>query len=132
VTYDLEYLLKRSVPEPNTGCWLWLLGVSRDGYAQVGKAPWSGHAIASDLRLGPLPSGMERDHICRQRSCVNPDHIQYITDAENIARADYTVNHRNKRKTHCKRGHELSGDNLYLHKRAAGFSRECKTCRGML
>ena len=124
---DEQYLLDRSIPEPNTGCWLWLGALTPDGYASIMLLPFvRGHALACFLSHGEAPEGSEVDHVCRVRSCVNPKHVRYATHADNNR---YAL-HVNLLKTHCLRGHPLTGENLRLTKKPtrAGFARVCKTC----
>ena len=123
---DDSYLLARAIPEPNSGCWLWLGAITPDGYSSIMLRPFvRGHALACFIQHGPQPEGMEVDHICKVRSCVNPAHTRYLTHFENI-QASVGVG----RKTHCKNGHPLEGDNIRIAKRRTtrGFSRVCITC----
>ncbi len=107
-------------------CWQWEGPVNRAGYGQFYERPrtvpahrWSwGHLV------GGIPDDLVLDHLCRNHSCVDPDHLEPVTHAENVLRG-YGISALNARKTHCKRGHLLAGDNLYP--RADG-GRECVTC----
>ncbi len=84
--------------DANGPCWLWLGHTNGHGYAQVkigGRAIYV-HRHAWELLVGPIPQGMELDHLCRVRHCVNPDHLEVVTHAENMRRASWT---------HCRRGH---------------------------
>ena len=83
------------------------------------------HRVAWFLLIGEEPSGM-LDHLCRNRSCVNPDHLEPISNRENILRG-YAPAAINARKTHCIRGHELSGDNLLVYPNSNG--RRCRMCK---
>ena len=122
---DRDRIFKHSIPEPNSGCWLWTGCLSKDGYAQTNKM--SGHRLSYIAFKGPIEPGNEIDHKCRVRCCVNPDHLRSLSHAENIAYGIYPKEtHRNSSKTHCKRGHPLSGDNLFIELSGA---RKCKTCR---
>lgn len=75
--------------DPVTNCWLWLLGLDDKGYAMSerdGKT-CRGHTVNYEAKYGPVPEGLELDHLCRVRRCVNPDHVEPVTHAENMLRA---------------------------------------------
>lgn len=86
------------------------------------------HRVAYEYLVGVIPEGMVIDHLCRQTSCVNPDHLEPVTQKINLSRA-----YRNpekfglaqKRKTHCKRNHPYDEENTYRH----GGRRHCRQCR---
>lgn len=101
-------------------CWEWS-GADTTGYGHFrlpGRRDVLAHRYAYEYLIGPIPGGLQLDHLCRNRRCVNPEHLEPVTQAENIRRAA---------KTHCVHGHELAGDNLYIDERRS--SRECRTCR---
>lgn len=119
-----------SIPEPNSGCWLWLGSICEDGYGKAGGKETLAHRLSYKHFIGPIPDGLEIDHKCRVRCCVNPKHLRLLTHAENASLAIQGENHRNTRKTCCKRGHLLSGENLILEKGANGsIVRQCRACR---
>ena len=136
MTLQLQERLDRlSIPEPMSGCVLWLGAVSRDvhGYGTIVVRPSKNvrkckgaHVVAYELKHGPVPSGLVVDHKCNNTLCVNADHLKAVTQRENVLRSDSIQAH-NARKTHCEHGHPLSGDNLYV--RADGTGRACKRCR---
>lgn len=100
------------------GCWEWTGGIDRGGYGkwQHGKA----HRVVYTKLRGPIPEGMQLDHRCRNRACVNPDHLEPVTNRENILRGNgHTAI--NARKQTCKRGHND-------WKRTAEGGRCCVTC----
>lgn len=103
-------------------CWPWPGHVGRLGYAQAKfqGAFYLAHRLAYILARGEIPLGLVLDHLCRNRSCCNPDHLEPVTPRENVARGE-GVAARNIQKTHCPRGHE------YAPRNAAG-RRTCKTC----
>jgi HNH endonuclease len=104
-------------------CWLWQRSLNRDGY---GRLSWNrklimAHRLAYRLCVGELPFGLELDHLCRNRACVNPRHLEPVTHKINMERGIA----RCSKKTHCKRGHELIGNNLYT---PPDGSRQCRKC----
>lgn len=109
-------------------CWEWDGAHDRQGYAITGKrfGTTRAHRVAYILTVGPVPSDLVMDHLCRNRGCVNPAHLEPVTARENLLRGE-TLNAINAAKTHCPRGHELAGDNLIPYRLARGL-RECKTC----
>lgn len=116
----------RTESEPITGCWLWLGSVTPNG---CGKIKWRGrymstHRLAYTLAGGTLLPGLVIDHLCRQVCCVNPCHLQQVTQRENVFRTN-AMSVRNARKTHCNDGHPFAGDNLRI---AASGERVCRTC----
>lgn len=116
--------LENFAPEPNSGCWLWLGSVNRDGYACIGRKHASVHRLMYEARIGPIPEGKQIDHKCRVRSCVNPSHMEPVTALENWRRgASFSVE--NRAKTSCPSGHPYSGDNLYVNPNGR---RECRAC----
>lgn len=111
-----------------SGCWLWTACLTKNGY---GRFSWDGkvrlaHRVAYELLVGPIPEGLEIDHLCRVRHCVNPDHLEPVTRRENIHRG-FGITAVHARKTHCPKGHEYTEDNLLLSALDRG-NRVCKTC----
>ena len=122
-----ERILDRSTPEPNTGCWLWSGSGTINGYGQItiGKHKQMAHRLSYEAFVGPVPSGLVLDHICRQRWCVNPEHLEPVTQRVNTLRGK-TLPAVNAAKTHCKRGHEFTPENLYA---SISGKRICKACK---
>lgn len=84
----LEWLIANTTPEPNTGCWLWTKG-TRNGYGvhlcASGEAK-PAHRLAYEIATGPIAEGMVIDHLCGEKLCVNPRHLEQVTRAENTRR----------------------------------------------
>lgn len=120
-----QAIMDRVEIRPN-GCWRWKLGVDKDGYAQ-----WSGayktmgtnrpNRVMYILTKGEIPNGLELDHICNIRRCVNPDHMQPLTRQENQALAV----HYGRNLTECKNGHPFDEENTYV---AKDGERCCRSC----
>lgn len=78
------------LPEPNSGCWLWMGAISVDGYGHIRtrRGMEKAHRISYERSRGPIPEGKVIDHLCRVRCCVNPDHLEVVDTAENIRRGN--------------------------------------------
>ena len=113
-----------------SGCWLWdgLLNIGGYGryWPKRGDRHYKmAHRVAYEAAKGPIPRGLQLDHLCRVRRCVNPAHLEVVTNRQNVLRGVGTTA-QNARKKSCNRGHPLNGKNLYTHPRN-GF-RRCVTC----
>ena len=105
-------------------CWEWKGMPKSGGYHQikVGGRNLMAHRVVYELLVGPIPEGLQLDHLCRNRWCVRPDHLEPVTPKENKRRG-ITVN---ETKTHCPRGHAYNEENTY---RFPDGSRRCRACR---
>ncbi len=116
---------------PN-GCLLWTGEIIRNGYGRFfvrknskKKIRPMAHRWIFEYLKGPIPEGLELDHLCRTRACVEVNHLEPVTSRVNVLRGE-TEAARNKAKTHCKHGHPLSGDNLFYD--SQGY-RQCRICQ---
>ena len=114
-----------------TGCWLWRGGITEHGYARFyrNRRIVAAHRVSYEHWNGTLSSNLVLDHLCRNRHCVNPQHLEQVTLQENIHRGINPAA-QNLRKTHCPEGHPYSGENLIIEptKRRLNDGRRCKIC----
>ncbi len=109
------------------GCWEWLAH-RVGGYGHIS---WRGkdrpaHRVGYELLVGPVPDGKQLDHLCRNRGCVNPAHLEPVSQAENMARG--VCWDRNRRKTHCPAGHPYDAQNTLTRPGPHGLTRRCAAC----
>jgi HNH endonuclease len=110
-------------------CWLWLAAQDNHGYGQMEMPingvwrPEKAHRISFRLFKGEIPIGKELDHLCRNRLCVNPDHLEAVTRLINVRRGEKA------NRTHCPRGHEYTLENtaIQINKKGSRL-RKCKEC----
>lgn len=120
---------RRVIPE--TGCWeLGLAVEATNGYSQltIGNKIYKGHRVSYEAFVGPIPEGLELDHLCRNRACVNPEHLEPVTAKVNTNRSPFC----RARITHCPRGHEYSPENTYVTPRNQRQCRICNHVKGVL
>lgn len=106
----------------------WIVEKYANGYGKIyaeGKN-WLAHRLSYAVFVGPIPEGLFLDHLCRVTNCINPSHLEPVTPKENNMRGN-SVAAINARKTHCKRGHELSTENV----RIDNGTRQCKPCNNI-
>jgi hypothetical protein len=117
----MDRFMDRVAHEPNTGCWLWSGTATVDGYGVVevrGKKLYA-HRVSYEWFCGPIPERLTIDHLCRVRCCVNPEHLEPVTNVENVKRAAAA-----NRPSQCRAGHPYDEANSAFYK----GRRKCKEC----
>jgi hypothetical protein len=114
-------LVDRSTP---SGCWSWIGATTRGGYGsfKFNDVTSSAHRIAYEYRHGAIPDGLEIDHLCSNRSCVNPAHLEPVTRLENVRRGN------GAQRVVCPAGHKYDEANTY-HCRGKRYCRTCRSAR---
>jgi len=129
-----ERVITKYVVNGETGCWLWTGRIGDDGYGTIAagadvdearpRRALRAHRVMYELLVGPIPEGLVIDHLCRVRGCVNPEHLEPVTERINLLRGD-TVTARNASVTHCPQGHPYDEANTFRRK---NNGRECREC----
>ena len=125
-----ERFWSRVAPCPMSGCWLWVgAWIARD-YGSYNKHDYA-HVVAFTALVGPVPKGLELDHLCRVHCCCNPAHLEPVTHQENMRRGitGQASGAIQSAKTHCPSGHAYSGDNLIVRPEGWRACRECNRRR---
>jgi hypothetical protein len=132
VTPAIDRALEQIIVHP-LGCWIYTGGLNGAGYGLIGegrRVRWLVHRLVYTDWFGPIPEGMDLDHLCRVTACCNPAHLEPVTKAENARRqwaaggAARSFAGVNAAKTHCPHGHEYSPENT----RVKQGRRYCRTC----
>lgn len=115
--------------EKTDDCWNWTGAIIWNGYGQIkwGDKVQYAHRVSYLMHIGEIEKGLTIDHLCRNRRCVNPIHLEAVTNKTNLLRG-YGIAAQNARKTHCKLGHPLTGRNLLL----ITHGRACRECQNRL
>lgn len=125
---NLTKIIERHVLKLPTGCWQWTSVIERNGYGRV-TVNYKAHLVhryVYEQLVGKIPHGMQIDHICKHRSCVNPAHMEAVPPAENNARSS-SPSALNARKTACVRGHRFTPENIYIPPKTPN-KRHCRAC----
>lgn len=124
-------LLSKIKIDDKTNCWNWTGYVSKEGYGRIAynQSTYTGfeaYRLSYILFRGKLDPRLQIDHLCRNRKCVNPEHLEQVTKKENILRG-IGIGSRNKSKTHCPQGHEYTFQNTRIG--PANGGRYCNKCQ---
>jgi hypothetical protein len=111
-------------------CWIWRGGLTSNGYGSLSAGGSNGrkllaHRVAYEFVIGPIPEGLDLDHLCRVRACVNPAHLEPVTRRENLIRGN-TIIAAQVARTHCPQGHPYDEANTFLSH--GGRKRQCRIC----
>jgi hypothetical protein len=108
------------------GCWIWTGRLNSNGYGltTVKSASRVAHRAIYEVLVGPIPAGLQLDHLCRVRRCVRPAHLDPVTQRINLLRGE-TLTSQAAAATHCPMGHEYAGANLYRRPNGARMCRAC-------
>lgn len=123
---EVRFAQKYRVDE-ETGCWVWTASLTPTGYSNFndGSGNRNGHRFAYEHFVGPIPDGLTVDHLCRNRACVNPAHLEAVSMRTNLLRGE-SVASKNSRKTHCSKGHPYDDENTYVNPNTG--RRSCRAC----
>ncbi len=124
----LNWKVQRNIHvNSESGCWDWGGTVREDGYGKYHKT--YSHRLVYVALIGPIPDGLELDHLCRNRRCCNPLHLEAVTRRVNILRSPIAAPAFQRNKTACPKGHPLDGDNVRMESSNGRQWRACVTCR---
>ena len=122
MTHSRAHWSERRTIDPVSGCWVWTGPVNNNGY---GKAAGSYvHRLSYVVAHGPIPADTEVDHLCRNRRCFNPDHLEAVSHQENMLRSPRTGS-----RTHCAHGHEYAKFGFWEAERGRKRCKECRRLR---
>ena len=117
--------LDKVAAESKDNCWIWVGAISGSGYGTFSLygRKWNVHRLSYLHFVGPVPDGLQLDHLCRVRACVNPSHLEPVTQQENARRGLFAS------RAHCQNGHEYTEANTYRSKRGRRYCRTCNRLR---
>jgi hypothetical protein len=119
--------------EKTETCWLWRSTRNASGYGTftADGRRWMAHRYAYEALVGPIPEGLELDHVCRMRSCVNPSHLEAVTSAENKSRSPIGINTVRRVRPHCLHGHPWTEETTYRGVYKGQPYRSCRICKNL-
>ena len=127
----IDRLMARIVVDEGSACWVWTGYVNPQGYGQITLSAEDGralvHRVAYEHHRGAIPDGLELDHLCANRPCCNPDHLEPVTHAENVRRAEAAGRRveASRAKSECRNGHPYDERNTHV---TANGTRRCRAC----
>ena len=119
-------LVSGPLPEP---CWEWTGARDADGYGRVGAGYQNRKAsrLVYEALCGTIPESLELDHLCQNRPCVNPSHLEPVKHEVNVARGN--AGKYLRQRTHCPKGHSYDATNIYIYYWKGNVKRGCRICR---
>lgn len=127
ISRPIEERFFERVQEPfdvQNDCWMWTGSKTGNGYGQVWlntKEKEAAHRVAYKMFVGPIPEGFHVDHLCRNRLCVRPDHLEPLSAHLNIGQW-------HRARTHCRKGHPYDRENTRYRLREDRIYRQCRIC----
>ncbi len=126
--------VRSKIVSDGDGCWFWVGSRNRKGYGNLRRDQADGGQVIAAHRyvyqklVGPIPEGLQIDHLCRVRHCVNPKHLEPVEPVVNTRRSPVAPAAIRGRRTHCDKGHPFAGENLRWRNRRGIMSRICVEC----
>lgn len=113
-------------------CWNWTAGIASKRYGQfcINGKMMAAHRLSYEEKYGKILEGLVIDHLCKNPKCVNPNHLEAVTQKENIMRGNWFAS-KNAKKTHCPKGHEFTNETTIFYKRKTWIQRQCRICHNV-